>query len=234
MILPSPYAPEGSVKSLPSYSKEDFSSSSVILCRNTAPLIKFAFQLIRRNVGCRVLGKEIGLNLITIVKKQNANSVDDLRNRLDLWRNREVERAIRKGEESAAEAIEDKFTCLCIFIENLKEDDRTVNSLCSTISSLFDDTKRGLLTLCTVHKSKGMEWPTVFILDKSKLMPSKWAKTPWAQEQEQNLIYVALTRAQVDLRYIDSDQWRSAATASRNQNSESSPSFSVSTLAQAD
>lgn len=231
MILPSPTAPEGSVKHLASYSPADFTSSSALLCRCTAPLISFAFQLIRRHVGCRVLGKEIGANLVTIVKKQNASSIDDLRNRLDLWRNREVERALRKGEDSAAESIEDKFTCLCIFIENLREDDREIDSLIHAILSLFDDTKRGLFTLCTVHKAKGLEWPMVFILDKSKLMPSKWAKTPWAQEQEQNLIYVALTRAQIDLRYVDSNQWAKPQSAAMTTPTSS---FSLSSLAQQD
>jgi ATP-dependent exoDNAse (exonuclease V) beta subunit len=33
-------------------------------------------------------------------------------------------------------------------------------------------------------------------------MPSKWAKKAWEQEQEQNLIYVAYTRAKQKLSFI--------------------------------
>jgi hypothetical protein len=50
-----------------------------------------------------------------------------------------------------------------------------------------------------------MEAHTVYILD-GHLMPSKWAKQPWQQVQEQNLRYVAVTRALDSLYFIESKQ----------------------------
>lgn len=200
-------APPGSVSALSSYEPSSFPANACILCRNTAPLISMAFGLIRRGVGCRVLGKEIGTGLVTLVKKLNALSLDDLDRRLDLYEKREREKFLRKGEDQAAQDIEDKCSCLRVFI-SAQDPSATIDVLCLRIAALFDDGPSGLLTLSTVHKAKGLEWPTVFILDKAKLMPSKFARTPWAKRQEMNLIYVALTRAQEHLRYIDSGNWK--------------------------
>jgi hypothetical protein len=49
-----------------------------------------------------------------------------------------------------------------------------------------------------------MEAHRVFILD-GALMPSKWAKQAWQQQQEQNLKYVACTRALDTLIFVDSE-----------------------------
>jgi ATP-dependent exoDNAse (exonuclease V) beta subunit len=38
-------------------------------------------------------------------------------------------------------------------------------------------------------------------------MPSPYATKPWQALQEKNLEYVAITRAKVNLVYINSDDW---------------------------
>lgn len=38
-------------------------------------------------------------------------------------------------------------------------------------------------------------------------MPSKWAQKSWELKQENNLLYVAVTRAKLNLRYISSGRW---------------------------
>jgi DNA helicase-2/ATP-dependent DNA helicase PcrA len=67
-----------------------------------------------------------------------------------------------------------------------------------------DDPKkpRNAVTLSTVHKSKGREWPRVFLLGQEKYMPSKYARQAWQLEQEMNLIYVAYTRAMSELIFV--------------------------------
>jgi len=77
--------------------------------------------------------------------------------------------------------------------------------LAANIDALFSDNRDGsVLTLATVHKSKGLEWDRVFILD-PKLMPSKYARQQWQLDQETNIHYVAITRARQELYYIDSE-----------------------------
>jgi ATP-dependent exoDNAse (exonuclease V) beta subunit len=55
------------------------------------------------------------------------------------------------------------------------------------------------VTLSTIHKAKGREWPKVFLLGRNRYMPSKYATQDWQLDQEKNLIYVAVTRAQEEL-----------------------------------
>lgn len=207
-IQPHPTAPVGSVEKLFTYDLPDFDPSDCILCRVTAPLVSLAFGFIKRNVGVRILGREIGAGLTALVKKLNAENLDELELKLAHWADREISKALSRGHESAAAAIEDKQSCLLVFIEQLPEGERTTSSLIRRIESLFSDNNKGLLTLCSVHKAKGLEWDRVFILDRGKYMPSKWAKQEWQMKQEHNLVYVAVTRAKLHLRFIKSDQWQ--------------------------
>lgn len=219
MIQASPFAPDGSVLTLPTYGPSDFPAHSAILCRNTAPLVSFAFQLIRRNVGCRVLGREIGQGLVTLVNKLKAKDLDELGVKLGMYRQRETAKFLAKGDEQSADAVNDRVTCIELFLTVSD----SLDDLSSRITKLFDDSTSSLLTLSTVHKAKGLEWPLVFILDKPKLMPSPWARQPWQREQEVNLIYVAITRAQLDLRYIESNQWKNETKEVKQLNYESDP-----------
>lgn len=191
-----PDAPEGVVRQ--AANKEQFQPTDAILCRNTAPLVTFAYKLLGRGVACRILGREIGKGLINLVKKMKARDVPGLLARLEAWRDREIELAIAKGQDNKAQNIEDRAAAITVIAENLPEDHYTVVALIQTIENLFDEQQMGILTLCTVHKSKGLEFPRVFILQ-PELMPSKWARKAWEQTQEMNIKYVAFTRAQKEL-----------------------------------
>jgi DNA helicase II / ATP-dependent DNA helicase PcrA len=211
MIQPSPTAPEGSVTTLPNYSISDFPPTSAILCRNAAPLVSFAFSLLRRDVPCRVLGREIGAGLIKLIDSQKASDLDELELKLAASCKRELLAADKHRNQSAIANIKDKYACVAVFVEEekLKDSADWLASLKRRISSLFDDTRRTILTLSTIHKAKGLEWDTVFILDRS-LMPSPYATQPWQLVQERNLHYVAATRAKLDLKYITSHCWKAS------------------------
>lgn len=57
------------------------------------------------------------------------------------------------------------------------------------------------ITLTTIHKAKGLEADRVFFLN-SHDVPSKYAKSQWQLDQEENLRYVAITRSKDLLEYI--------------------------------
>ncbi len=76
-------------------------------------------------------------------------------------------------------------------------------------ASLFDgngDEKPDRVKLMTVHTSKGMEFPYVFIcgLDEG-VFPSKKTDSPEEMEEERRLMYVAMTRAEYGLYLTDSE-----------------------------
>ena len=178
--------------------------NDAILCRNTAPLIKLAYQLIARGTACRLLGREIGAGLASLVKQMKARDINSLVTKLDRYVEREVAAATAKGEEQRAEAITDRVACVTTVIEHLGEDERTIAGLLRRLETMFEDQGAGQLTLCTAHKAKGKEWPTVAILA-PELMPSKWARQEWQLRQEENLMYVAWTRAMRTLIFLEGE-----------------------------
>ncbi len=201
-----PDAPEGLVeRDVPlTTALTSLTASDAILCRNTAPLISAAYALIARGVGCSVLGREIGAGLVALVKKQRARGVPHLLEKLAIYREREVARFTARGEEGKAEAVTDRVACIETVIEHLAETERTVPRLIERLESLFSD-DTGVLTLSTVHRAKGREWERVAIL-RPDLMPSKWARQEWQQLQEENLQYVAITRAKRHLMFLASEK----------------------------
>lgn len=202
-----PSAPEGAVFRWATYKPGDFPSDAAILCRNTAPLVGFAYSLLKRDVPCRILGRDIGANLIALVKKLRPIDLTDFDEKLQKWLDREVEKATK--EDRSPERLYDQAECLRFFVDSLDEDSRTVESLVAKIELMFTDEPNATrVTLSTVHKAKGLEFETVFILDFGQYMPSRWAQQEWQRVQEQNLIYVAVTRAKQTLIYINSECWK--------------------------
>jgi superfamily I DNA/RNA helicase len=200
-IEASPTAAQGVVQTLEKWQPKDFTKDDAILCRNTAPLVTTAYTILRESVPCRILGREIGQGLVNLIKKMGARDIDSLLDRLDAYFERESAKFMAKGQEGKAAQLEDRVTTVRVFVEQLPEMNRTVPALITLIEGLFSDVQNGCLTLCTVHKAKGLEWNRVYILDEF-LMPSKYARQAWQQQQETNLQYVAVTRAKQELKFI--------------------------------
>jgi DNA helicase-2/ATP-dependent DNA helicase PcrA len=177
--------------------------SDAILCRNTKPLIDLAFELIRRNIGCHVEGREIGESLVRLVEKfKSATNLRELRNQLEEYMEVEVSRLEAKGQMGKAAGISDRVETLLVVIDNL-DPQETPLSVKLKLSLLFGDTTPGQpspsLTLCTIHKAKGREWDRVFLWGRNLYQPSRFATQDWQKQQETNLIYVAITRAKETL-----------------------------------
>jgi len=197
--------PNGEAVMVPWFIDEEPTSKNVVLCRNVKPLVEQAYMLIRNGVGCRVEGREIGTGLIKLATRwKRVKTLSALSTKLEDYEAREVSKWQAKGREERAQAIEDRCQCIQEMINSLVAEGKTdLTDLVDFIDSLFGDTKPGdipnVLTLSTIHKSKGREWDTVYLLDRAGTLPSKWARKPWQQRQEENLEYVAITRAKSEL-----------------------------------
>jgi len=172
-----------------------------------APNVKLAFALIRRGIACRIEGRDIGFGLIKLVEKLGGPELNDLRKALLDYQIYECDKAMQKNQQSRVELINDKCETLNVLIDRAESQKQNIYWLKQTIKDMFSDandpkTPKHILTLSSVHKSKGREWQRVFILGRSQFMPSKYATQEWMMQQEQNLIYVAITRAQHELTYI--------------------------------
>ncbi len=197
-------APAGEVRSisLSKFNELRPGPDSVILCRNTKPLVQMAFDLIRRKIPCHVEGREIGQGLLKLANKWKAvKTIQDLNERLTKYLADEHYRLTKRGQEQKAQDVQDKVMTLRVLMEELSPRE-PVYALTAVVNSLFKDTnggRRETVTLSTIHKAKGREWPIVYLLDRANLMPSPFARQEWQKAQEINLMYVAVTRAQESL-----------------------------------
>lgn len=182
----------------------DFGPTDLIVCRNTKPLLDLGFRLLRARIPLRILGRDIGDGLIALIRKCEGKTTCNMETfvqRVEDWRERETDKALAKDLEAKADAIADKAGTLLMLVDELPEGNRTTAELIRILQSLFTDVN-SRVTLATIHKAKGLEADSVWWLAPS-LCPSRWAKQPWQQQQERNLMYVAVTRAKTKLSLIE-------------------------------
>jgi DNA helicase-2/ATP-dependent DNA helicase PcrA len=166
-----------------------------IVCRNTAPLVEMAYKLIARGIPCHILGREIGTGLVRLIRTQKADDLIDLDHKLQEYLDRETTKYLARGEDRKVDVVTDRVNCIRNISDNLPAG-ATVADLCKKLETMFDDDdKKPILTLSTIHKAKGLEYPKVALL-RPELIPSKWARLPHQLKEEENLDYVARTRAQ--------------------------------------
>jgi DNA helicase-2/ATP-dependent DNA helicase PcrA len=196
-------APAGEVTfSGTKWSSDTFLPGDMVVCRMNGPLVSLAWQLVADGVACRILGRNISSGLVSIIKGLKITRLSDLRSTLGKWHNDAKARLDPEEDALAIEQLDDK--CMCILAIYKRSSASSLKDFIASIENLFADEvdSSNTVTLCSVHKSKGLEADRVFILNRDS-MPSVAAKLPWQMAQEKNLIYVAITRAKHSLFLID-------------------------------
>lgn len=189
-------------------------SGDMVLCRSKAPLLKVYTKLLRKGIQCHIKGQDIGINLKKLIdevdiEELNTNLKSDgvfvrLYDNLFEIRNKLME---SKGLDYQDATLTNYITNMYDMIKALTvlaENYTTKTELLSHIDEIFDETREGVI-LSTIHKAKGLEADNVYILCNSS-MPSSLAKKDWEKNAEQNLIYVAYTRAKNKLGFISEDE----------------------------
>lgn len=184
----------------------DVKDGDMILCRVSAPLVKLCMQYIGRGVKAYVKGRDIGTNLINMIKKTNRKQIKDVMERLERELSRIIGKVVAKQGCTEAEAkesemyknYEDKLKAIEVLSEGLV----TSQEVIDRIDMIFSDDNKNGICLSTIHKSKGLESDRVFIICEDKLYLKYCMTVPWMAEQERNLVYVAYTRAKHFLGFI--------------------------------
>lgn len=167
----------------------EYKAGDMVLCRTNAPLVAPAFELIKHGIKAVIRGRDISSNLLSMVKKMDANSIVELLSKLAAYKEREVEKLSAANKSTQAQALTDKVETLVALSSGVE----TVYELESRITTIFSDKVEGVV-FSTVHKAKGLEANTVFILH-PELLPHPMAKKDWEKQQEANIEYVAYTRS---------------------------------------
>jgi DNA helicase II / ATP-dependent DNA helicase PcrA len=189
----------GEIGALP----DDIGPGDAILCRKTAPLIEAAYKLLRQGKACKVEGRNIGEGLQSLTRRWKLKGIAPFMTRLEDYLEREVQKAAAKGKDDKVEEVQDRVaTLMQICNECLGKGKTQISDVEAFIDELFADGVEGVITLATYHRSKGREWKRVFLWNHHALHPSKAARQQWQLVQEDNLAYVAFTRAQESLFYV--------------------------------
>lgn len=189
-------APEGELddRELPLWKHANsIKAGDWIICRFSAPLVQARMWLLKRGVPAAILGDDIGAALLALVEKLKPRGLQDLTNRLAQWEAKQVERAMKKDNTHLANRARDRADCLRIFMEGVTD----LSGLESVIRTSFTDAPGTRVTLSTVHKAKGAEADTVYVVDLGAVPAN--VKKDWQLEQETNIAYVSVTRAKKKL-----------------------------------
>ena len=197
-------------------SANDAKPGDMVLCRIISKLIEQYMTYLRNNKKAYLKGsdgiKETYLELISRVDAKkidvrclSKNGLIPQLYKLYFERLDDIKTSLNIDEEEALYHYEilslyDDIEALKVLSEGLD----TVDELIDKIKVIFNGDKDDAIILSTVHKAKGMEANNIFILCPS-LMPSRLATKKWEIKAEENLVYVAITRAKNSLNYIKED-----------------------------
>lgn len=172
--------------------------TDVILSRLNAPNVALAFWLLRQGVACRVEGRDIGRGLLALTNKWKTNNVVAFLEKLHGWCLDRSKQLMKAKKDAEAARIQDQVDTLDVIADNCD----TMAELRDKINKMFadsDNDPKKILTLSSIHKAKGKEWDHVYWLNGLEPSYPKWAKQDWELEQEDNICYVAATRAKKHL-----------------------------------
>lgn len=188
---------------------EEISEGDMIVSRTTRPLISLFFRLLESNKKSVIVGKDVEKGLLNIAKRIESPSYEGVLYNLQQEEHKVREELIVLGVKNIT--THQRF----IDWEEKKEVLKLILKQCQSPSQLTEKIKtifhneKAPIKLMTIHKSKGLENERVFMImkyNKEKQLPNKHASKDWEKLQENNLEFVAYTRAKKELVFLDLDE----------------------------
>ena len=160
-----------------------------MLSRTNAPLISLCLQFLAEGRPATMAGRDIGAGLASLVRKSEAPSVAGLITWTEKWAGDEAARLARKGRDSSIAT--DRAEC----IARIAAGARTIDEVLGRLERLFSDKDEACkILLSSTHRAKGLERDRVWML--------RGTYRPGESIEEDNLTYVAITRARHELRLV--------------------------------
>jgi superfamily I DNA/RNA helicase len=181
---------EGAISEMPqSTMLNTIGHGDFLLSRSNAPLVSAAFALLRAGKRARIAGRDIGSGLITLMRKlgKGCKDVECLIERVSQWQAREVRKFEIAKKEAQIDKVNDQAETLFVLCENAD----SIADVEARINGLFTDDglgQAGIITCSSVHKAKGLEANTVYLLNYTLYVRG-------VNREEENIEYVAITRA---------------------------------------
>lgn len=170
---------------------------SYVLSRTNAPLIRVALSCLRDGISATVAGRSIGEGIKKLINSYKASTVEALLSSVEQWRQKQLKAlaiaAQASGDEPNKDAVEE-IDDMAETIAVLSIGCTSVDAVHTRIDQLFTDVPKSRQVVCsTVHRAKGGERDVVYVLAKTFRHNGF---------EEENLWYVAITRAKEQLLII--------------------------------
>ena len=179
--------------------KVDKEKEPLVLCRTNAPLISYAIKLIKEGKKAHVRGADIGKFLKGLVIGFNTKTIAEFSVKVDEWENAQLELLEkRRATASVKDTICDYADVMRAFAEQCA----SPFDITCLIDRIFSDDTDGTV-FSSVHKAKGLEAETVYIIRPEQLPLIRKGQQDWELQQEMNLKYVALTRSKNRLVFVE-------------------------------
>jgi DNA helicase-2/ATP-dependent DNA helicase PcrA len=166
------------------------------LSRTNAAMVPFCFKLLKEGKHATIQGADFGLKIMKIVDGFSKKDINDLYDKLEVWYDRQLTRL--DPQSTALDSATDMYEVIRFFADQSK----TLEQLKDRVKGIFNDNVTPY-KFSTAHKAKGLEWDRVFILNNDNFKMT-YNKKPWQIKQEENLHYVAITRAKQFLAFVAS------------------------------
>ena len=192
---------------------KDVQAGDMVICRKTVPLIMTVLRLISIGKSAYIKGRDLANDMKELINKvgvddSNNLSLESLFDKLDEHLTIIGQNLLDKGIKNVKRHpvyvnTEEKIESIKIIAENCF----APSDVIALLDKIFDDQVRGdAIMLSTVHKAKGLENDNVYIIAPD-ILPLKYpGQKEWEIKQEENLLYVAITRAKKKLVYVDVDE----------------------------
>lgn len=194
---------------------DDIKDGDMVLCRSRAPLFNCYNKLLKRHKKCYLAGaKDEFDDMEKMLSKTSAEMLvpslmsegvfSQLYEQLFKLRDHMMNTNGLDLEDATLSVPVMKMYDAINSIMTIADGSKTKEELMAKIDKIKNCKGEGI-KLSTVHKAKGDEADNVYILCYSS-MPSSLAKKEWEKKQEENLIYVAITRPKKKLGFVSENE----------------------------
>ena len=177
---------------------------SLVICRNTAPLIDLFFVLLGLGKAVNLKGEDMLPAIRKFLKPYTYRTVAVAKKKMyDDLLTLEHRKEYSDNDRAKYFWFKNQYDNVVALITHMVPDRSIkVKDLVDQLDTVFSETSVDAITLCTIHKAKGLENPVVYILNEH-LIPSKMARSDQQLKQEKNLKYVARTRAMEEMYFLN-------------------------------
>jgi superfamily I DNA/RNA helicase len=193
-----PTNPKGFVSHDDHIDVDHITNDTAFLARTNAEVASIAIKLMGNKLNVTIAGKEVSTALTALIMNHCPNNTDinNTLDKLEKWADNEKRRARFMGQEDKVEEIDDKFNTIVTMAHGAQDRDELI----SNMKEMFK-AKKDAIVVSTLHRAKGLEWKTVYLVNPNFV--GRFGKAdPGKKQQELNLKYVGITRAIENLRLV--------------------------------